>query len=224
VINARELGAVGERFLRRTLPGLEAQLANVADEIAYNNHDVDDGLRAGLISVEELAGVSLFEREHRAVIELYPTAPPRRQVHETIRRMINRIVSDVIRESAARIADAAPRSIDDVRAASTLLVGMSEPAHREHLQLKQFLRERVYRHYRVLRMTTKSARVLRELFEALMHDIALLPDEHREAARRAEAQGATAGRARVVADYVAGMTDRYAILEHRRLFNPDARS
>ncbi len=224
VSNARELGPIGERFLRRTMPGLEAQLANVADEIAYNNHDVDDGLRAGLITVEQLAGVSLFDREHRAVVQRYPAATPRRQIHETIRRMINRIVIDVISESAARIARAAPRSIDDVRAAPGVLIGMSEPVQQEHLQLKQFLREHVYRHYRVLRMTTKSARVLRELFEALMRDIALLPDEHREAARRAEAAGATAGRARVVADYVAGMTDRYAILEHRRLFNPDARS
>jgi dGTPase len=224
VNNARTLGAVGERFLNRTLPGLEAQLANVADEIAYNNHDVDDGLRAGLISVEQLAGVTLFERESLFVRERYPAATPRRQIHETIRRMINRIVIDVIQESAARIARAAPRSIDDVRAAAGLLIGMSEPVHQEHVQLKQFLRENVYRHYRVLRMTTKSARVLRELFEVLMHDVALLPDEHRDSALRAETHGGVPARARVVADYIAGMTDRYAVLEHRRLFNPDARS
>ncbi|MFO1427063.1 MAG: deoxyguanosinetriphosphate triphosphohydrolase [Steroidobacteraceae bacterium] len=222
--NARQLGSIGERFISRTMPGLEAQIANLADEMAYNNHDVDDGLRAGLISAEQVAGVTLFGREYREVTRRYPNVAPRRQVHETIRRMIDRIVQDVIQESAARIAAAAPGGIDDVRACTRTLIGMSEAVHQEHMELKQFLRDNVYRHYRVLRMTTKARRVLRELFEVFMNDIALLPNEHRESAQRAEAGAGAAGRARVVADYVAGMTDRYAILEHRRLFNPDARS
>ncbi|MCC6934898.1 MAG: deoxyguanosinetriphosphate triphosphohydrolase [Thermomicrobiales bacterium] len=222
--NARLLGDVGERFIRRERPGLEAQLANLADEIAYNNHDVDDGLRAGLVQIEELLQVTLFAREYEAVTTRYPQATPRRRIHETIRRMIDRIVQDVIRTTGAVLHAAAPGSIDDVRRHGSRLVLMSGEVRREHLELKQFLRERVYHHYRVLRMTTKARRVIHELFEVLMKDVALLPDEHRDAAWRAEARDGPLGRARVVADYVAGMTDRYALLEHRRLFYPEARS
>ncbi len=222
--NARLLGDVGERFINRQQPGLEAQLANLADEIAYNNHDVDDGLRAGLVQVEELSQVTLFAREYATVLARYPQATPRRKIHETIRRMIDRIVQDVIRTTAASIQQAAPRSIDDVRALPGRLVLMSDQVRMEHVELKQFLRDRVYRHYRVLRMTTKARRVLHELFEVLMTDTALLPPEHCDAATRSESRDGPVGRARVVADYVAGMTDRYAILEHRRLFYPEARS
>ena len=222
--HARTLGDVGERFLKREQPGLEAQLANLADEIAYNNHDVDDGLRAGLVQIEELSQLRLFAREYETVTGRYPDATPRRKIHETIRRMIDRIVQDVIRTTAGALQAAAPRSIDDVRRHGGRLVLMSDEVRAEHLELKQFLRERVYRHYRVLRMTTKAGRVLQELFDVLLKDVALLPDEHRDAAQRAEARDGMNGRARVVADYVAGMTDRYALLEHRRLFYPEARS
>ena len=222
--NARLLGDVGERFLKRQQPSLEAQLANLADEIAYNNHDLDDGLRAGLIQIEELAQVPLFAREHAAVSAEHPQASARRKINETIRRMINHVAKDVIQTTAASLQAAAPRDIDAVRAHPTRLVLMSDQVRKEHNELKQFLRERVYRHYRVLRMTTKARRTLHELFEVLMKDVALLPDEHRDAAIRAEARDGASGRARVVADYVAGMTDRYAILEHRRLFYPEARS
>jgi dGTPase len=145
-------------------------------------------------------------------------------VHETIRRMIGRVVGDVIAATRARIAAAAPASIDEVRVQPAPLVSMSEAVYTEHTELKRFLNANLYRHSRVLRMTEKSRRMLRELFEALLTDIDLLPAEHRRAAAEAEAAGGRAGRARVVADYVAGMTDRFAILEHRRLFDPDARS
>jgi len=222
--HARSLGDVGARFIQRQQPGLEAQLANLADEIAYNNHDVDDGLRAGLIQVEDLAQLTLFGREHATVVARYPQATPRRKIHETIRRMIDRVVQDVIHTTTASLAQAAPRTIDDVRALPGRLVLMSDQIRMEHVELKQFLREHVYRHYRVLRMTTKARRVLHELFEVLMKDVALLPSEHRDAAVRSETRDGPSGRARVVADYVAGMTDRYAILEHRRLFYPEARS
>ena len=222
--NARQLGELGERFIRREQPGLEAQLANIADAIAYNNHDVDDGLRAGLITLDEVAEVPLFAREYRRVCERYPGTPSRRLVHETIRRMIDLIVRDVIQTSSRRIAEASPSSIDDVRRQAAPLIQMSESIHRDHLELKQFLREKVYRHYRVLRMTTKARRTLRELFEVLLTDTDLLPNEHRAAATAAAQAGGPTAKARVVCDYVAGMTDRYAVLEHRRLFNPDARS
>lgn len=222
--NARTLGELGLRFIERRQPGLEAQLANLADAIAYNNHDVDDGLRAGLLDIDALREVSLFGREYAAVVSRYPSLTGRRLVHETIRRMIDRVVRDVVSASSARIADAAPQSIDTVRAETAPLIVMSDAVREEHLELKRFLNAQLYRHYRVLRMTNKARKVLRELFEVFMQDIDLLPDEHRLAAAGAERQQGKSGRARVVADYVAGMTDRYAIVEHRRLFSPGERS
>ncbi|MBU6211447.1 MAG: deoxyguanosinetriphosphate triphosphohydrolase [Gammaproteobacteria bacterium] len=222
--NARNLGELGLRFIERRQPGLEAQLANLADAIAYNNHDVDDGLRAGLLDIDALREVSLFGREYADVVARYPSLTGRRLVHETIRRMIDRVVRDVVAASAARLADAGPPSIEAVRAETAPLIVMSDAVREEHLELKRFLNTHLYRHYRVLRMTNKARKVLRELFEVFMQDIDLLPDEHREAAANAERQHEKSGRARVVADYVAGMTDRYAIVEHRRLFSPGERS
>jgi dGTPase len=221
---ARELGEVGERFLKRTQPGLEAQIANLADEIAYNNHDVDDGIRAQLVSLEELRATRLFRRQLEAVTATYPSLGERRLIHEVIRRMINYIVVDLIRTSQARLEAARPDSIDEVRGQPKPLIALSDEAREEHAELMQFLRERLYRHYKVLRMTSKARRVLKELFEAFLADVHLMPPEHREAAARAEAAHGTAGRARAVADYIAGMTDRYAILEHRRIFDPAERT
>ena len=215
--HARELGDLGERFLQRTQPGLEAQLANLADAIAYNNHDVDDGLRAGLIDIEALREVDLFGREHAAVVARYPQLAGRRVIHETIRRMVNRVVLDVIETSRSRILEAAVGSIEDVRRQRFPLVVMSETVHAEHVALKRFLNAKLYRHPRVLAMTDRARVVLRELFAILLSDIELLPREHRDAAATALRNDGPAGRARVVADYVAGMTDRFAIGEHRRL-------
>jgi dGTPase len=222
--NARLLGDIGLRFINREQPGLEAQLANLADEIAYNNHDVDDGLRAGLIDLQELREVAIFARQLQVVEQLYPGLAGRRLVNEVVRRMINGIVVDVIESSAARIAAAAPADIDAVRAQGAALVEMSEAVHAEHLELKRFLRDKLYRHYRVQRMTRKARTVVRDLFAAFMDDLLLLPDEHREVARRFEADQGMSGRARAVSDYVAGMTDRYAISEHDRIFVPAHRS
>ena len=224
VANAATLGDVGERFLKRTQPGLEAQLANLADEIAYNNHDVDDGIRAGLITLDQLREVQLVRRHVEAVDAQYPGLAPRRRVHETVRRMINEVVTDVIGASGERLRAAAPADIDAVRSQGGPLIGLSEAMRTDHLELKGFLREYVYRHHRVLRMTAKARRVISSLFEAFTEDVRLLPPEHREAAVQGELRDGVAGRARVVADYIAGMTDRYAILEHRRLFDPAERT
>jgi dGTPase len=224
VPKARELGDVGRRFIERTRPGLEAQLANLADEIAYNNHDVDDGLRAGLITLEELREVRLVRRHFDVVQAAHPQLAQRRAIHEIIRRMINEVVVSVIRTSGELLRAAAPADIDAVRAHKSALIAMSEDIGAQHLELKQFLRERVYRHHRVLRMTSKARRVLENLFEAFMGDARLMPEEYWLAASRAEAATGPSGRARIVADYVAGMTDRYAILEERRLFDPAART
>ena len=222
--NARELGELGERFIKRRQPGLEAQIANLADEIAYNNHDVDDGIRAQLLDLAALREVRLFRRQYDAVAAQYPDLGERRVIHETIRRMINYIVLDFIHSTQAQLDAARPRTIEDVRANPKTLATLSDGCREEHLELKAFLREHVYRHYKVLRMTTKARRVLQELFEAFFKDLSLMPPEHRAQSVEAEAAHGTAGRARGVADYIAGMTDRYAILEHRRLFEPGERT
>ena len=222
--NARKLGDVGLRFIQRQQPGLEAQLANLADEIAYNNHDVDDGLRAGLIELQDIREVTLFGRQMTEVERLHPGIAGRKQVNEIVRRMINGIVVDVVESSAARIAAAAPESIDAVREHDSTLVDMSEQVRKEHLELKQFLREKLYRHYRVQRMTRKARTVVSGLFAAFMDEPLLLPDEHRDTVRRNESELGLAGRARAVSDYVAGMTDRYAISEYDRIFVPANRS
>jgi len=207
--NARTLGEVGERFVRKQRPSLEAQTANLADEIAYNNHDVDDGVRSGLLDMEQLAGVKIFARHMRAVLRLYPRLPPRRLRHETVRRMIDTLVTDLIRTSAENLRRHAPGSIEEVRLAQPL-IAFSPRIREESQELKSFLRENLYRHYRVVRMSTKARRIVTELFAALLSDTRLLPPEFQEQAGR--------GAPRAIADYIAGMTDRYAILEHRRLF------
>jgi len=224
VRHARELGELGERFLKRQQPGLEAQIANLADEIAYNNHDVDDGLRAQLLSVEALRAARMFRRQHDAVVARYPELSERRLVHEVIRRMINHIVLDLIHTTQSQLKKAKPASIEEVRAHSKPLVGLSHECREEHLELKELLREQVYRHYKVLRMTAKARRVVHELFDAFFEDVTLMPSEYRDQALKSEETNSHTGRARTVADYIAGMTDRYAILEHQRLFDPAERT
>ena len=221
--NAIQLGELGERFINRQQPGLEAQLANFADEIAYNTHDVDDGIRAGLISVEQLLEVPLFRDYHAAVLAKYPALAGRRLVYEILRRMINHLVTDLIDSSAARLAASGVRSIADVRSYSGALIGFSETTGARNYELKTFLRERVYKHYKVRRMTAKARRVVRDLFDAFFNDPALMPDSPHARASLDLGRG-PAGRARAVADYIAGMTDRYAILEYSRLFDPSERT
>jgi dGTPase len=224
VRNARELGELGERFIHRRQPGLEAQIANLADEIAYNNHDIDDGLRAQLVDLHAVRDLRLFRRQYDVVLAQYPNLGERRLVHEVIRRMINYIVVDLIRTTQARLDEAHPLSIDDVRALSKPLVGLSDAAREEHVELMEFLRQHVYKHYKVLRMTSKARRVLTALFGAFFEDVSLMPPEYRDLALQSETTQGPTGRARAVADYVAGMTDRYAILEHRRLFDAAERT
>jgi dGTPase len=210
--NAEQLGPIGERFLRGEQPSLEAQLANVADELAYNNHDVDDGLRSGLITLEQLEQVGIFARHVAEVRARHPGLAGRRLIHETVRRMINTLVIDLTTESRRLIARHAPASIDAVRTLPPM-IGFSTAIAAEQAELKQFLRHALYRHYRVVRMSAKSQRILSELFSAFMRDRRLLPPQ--DQAR------AAADAPRAIADYIAGMTDRYAIREHRRLFSVD---
>lgn len=207
--NAQLLGDVGERFLQGRQPSLEAQLANLADEIAYNNHDVDDGLRSGLITLEQLQDVPVFARQRRVVEAAYPGIAGRKLIHETVRRMINLMAVDLIEQTRGNIAAHGVTTLDDVHRAPKL-VAYSEAMLPELRTLKVFLRENLYHHYQVLRMTDKARRIIQDLFGAFMNDPRLLPPQYQVMAR--------ADTPRAIADYIAGMTDRYAMREHRRLF------
>ncbi len=212
VRHARLLGDVGRRFIDRSQPSLEAQIANLADEIAYNNHDVDDGLRSGLITVDQLLQVEIFASHHRRVMQAYPGLAGRRAVYETIRAMINTLVVDLTETTLANIAEHQPASADDVRAVPPL-AAFSTDMRAQADGLKGFLLKNLYRHSRVIRMTTKARAIVRELFTAYLNEPRLLDDEHR--------RDDEAAQARAIADYIAGMTDRYAIREHRELFRMD---
>ncbi len=211
--NAKLLGDVGERFINKQQPSLEAQLTNLADEIAYNNHDVDDGLRSGLITLEQLEQVTLFADNLNKVRTQYPSLTGRRLIHETVRRMINALVVDLCEQSNINVAKAAPKKIDDVRA-NAMLISFSHAMREQQTELKRFLRTNLYQHYRVNRMTSKAQRIVRELFQIFMQDVKLMPDEFQQRAKL----DSPADQARAVADYIAGMTDRYAIREYQRLF------
>ena len=208
--NAAKLGEIGKRFIEKKQPSLEAQLANLADEIAYNNHDIDDGLRSGLISTAQLDEVDFYAHHRSEVEAAYPGITGRRAIHETIRRMINALIVDLINTSESRIRDAQVKSIDDVHNAGPL-IAFSDEMRNEAVVLKRFLRENLYHHYQVNRMTSKARRIIKDLFDAFMQEPRLLPPDYQVATDIQK-------QARKVADYIAGMTDRYAMREHRRLF------
>jgi dGTPase len=212
--NAKKLGDIGQRFIDKKQPTLEAQVANLADEIAYNNHDIDDGLRSGLLTQAQLDEIDFYARHYREVGVAYPGISGRRAIHETIRRMINALIVDLIQASQQRIQQAELKTVDDVRNAPALIT-FSEPMQAEAASLKRFLRDNLYQHYQVNRMTSKARRIIGELFNAFMGEPKLLPPDYQVAAAEVAQQ------ARKVADYVAGMTDRYAMREHRRLFVVD---
>ena len=212
--NARQLGELGQRFIDKTQPSLEAQLTNLADEIAYNNHDIDDGLRSGLLTMAQMEEVELFARLRHQVEAQYPGLPGRRALYETIRLMITAMTADLVETSAERLREAAPQSIDDVRQGPPL-IRFSDKMRAETTALKRFLYANLYRHFQVNRMRVKASRIVRELFDAFMTDPVLLPPDYQAA------DGDTMKQARKIADYIAGMTDRYAIREHRRIFSLD---
>ncbi|AIY39611.1 Deoxyguanosinetriphosphate triphosphohydrolase [Collimonas arenae] len=214
--NAKKLGDIGQRFIQRKQPTLEAQVANLADEIAYNNHDIDDGLRSGLLTMEQMNQIDFYAEHSRQVEQLFPGLSGRRAINETIRRMINALITDLIQTSQQRIRDAGLQTVDDVRNAPPL-IAFSDSMAQQAALLKRFLRENLYRHYLVNRMTAKARRIVAELYACFSAEPSLLPPAYQLAQRAAEPQQ----QAREIADYIAGMTDRYAIREHRRLFLVD---
>ena len=210
-----EVAAVQDLELH-TWPGPEAQVASLADDIAYNAHDLDDGLRAGLFAAADVADVPLAGPAIQEVDAAYPELEPSRLAHETVRRMIDAMIADVLAESRLRLGDAKPGSARDIRMLSHPVIAFSAPMERDNRDLKRFLFERMYRHFRVNRMTSKARRVVEDLFTLLLAEPECLPTEWRS---RVEAATPGTQRARLVCDYVAGMTDRYALHEHRRLFD-----
>ena len=210
--NAKELGPVAQRFIDRTQPTLEAQLTNLADEIAYNSHDIDDGLRSGLITIAQLEEVDFFARRWREVQTAFPGLSGRRAIYETLRRLITVLADDLITTSGELLADAAPADVEAVRA-SAPLIRFSDPMRKDATELKRFLRANLYRHYQVNRMRVKASRIVRELFDAFITEPVLLPPDYQQQEADPTRQ------ARKIADYIAGMTDRFAIREHRRIFS-----
>ncbi len=209
--NAEKLGDVANRFLSNRRPVLEAQVTNLADEIAYNNHDIDDGLRSGLITLDQAVEVPLFKMHLDRVLGRHPQLDGRRLIHETVRGIINALVQDLLSESERRIQAAQPQSVSEVQQAEKLIGFSSEMAELNHA-LKVFLRKALYQHYQVLRATLKAKRVVQDLFQIFMNDPRLLPPQFFQRAQQDVA--------RAIADYIAGMTDRYAVKEHQRLTVP----
>lgn len=217
--NARKLGELGQRFLHKTQPSLEAQLTNLADEIAYNNHDIDDGIRSGLITIEQLRDVTLFSDAYDEVMVTYPKLSGRRVIHEVIRRIIGILVVDLIETSQQAIDDSGVDTIEDVRNCSTPLMQFSQSTREKNLQLKQFLRKNLYFHSKVYGMTRKARMIIKALYEVFYEDEQLLPASYLTLiGGYAEEEGEHA-KARAIVDYIAGMTDRFAIKEHQRLFD-----
>ena len=215
LLQAREPGGVGQRFLLGQRPSLEAQLCNLADEIAYNAHDIDDGVRSGLLTLEQLQEVPLFERYRAQALVDHPAlaGAPRRLLYEAIRRMLSDQVYDVIDATRQALAQANPQQVDDVRAAPALVCFSA--AMREQSQgLKRFLFRNLYRHPQVMATTARAQQVVRELFAAYLAQPAQMKPAF---AARAQASDGDSARARVVADFIAGMTDRYAASEHARI-------
>lgn len=200
-----------------TYASLEAQVAALSDDIAYNNHDIDDGLRAGLFTADDLMSLPLVGDMFREVRDAYPNLAPRRLRHEAIRRLISHMVEDVISETTRRLTELAPSSSDDIRTAGRQLASFSEEMQAYDRALKSFLLERMYHHFQVNRMMSKAKRVMRDVFELLVNEPDLLPNEWQEQTDGPRTQNT----AETVCDFVAGMTDRFAIEEHRRLFQPD---
>ena len=197
-----------------TFAGPEAQVAALADDIAYNNHDIDDGLRAGLFSVEEVAQVPVVGETFANVRRRYPNISENRLIHEAVRDLIGYMVADVLTETRQRLAEHNPQSAQDIRNYDRPMIAFSEGFREKEIPLRKFLFENMYRHYKVNRMMGQANRVISELFDLFINDPDILPTELRRQCNGAH----TPQTARVICDHIAAMTDSFAIAEHRKLF------
>jgi len=202
-----------------THASVEAQVAALSDDIAYNNHDVEDGLRAGMFTLEDLQKLSLMGPIIAETRKRYPDISNKVLIYEVIREMIGAMVDDAIHETRKRIEEIAPQNADDIRNAGQQVVAFSPEMHEKVEELRDFLHSRMYRHYTVNRMRLKVERIVDDLFKAYMKRINVLPENWQEKVAKAGGLLNETVQARVVCDYIAGMTDRYAIREHERLFD-----
>jgi dGTPase len=215
--SALELGELGKRFIKNNKPSLEAQIANIADEIAYNNHDIDDGLRANLLNINLLSKSVLFEDNLKEVVKKWKTLNERQIRHEVVRRMINYIVSDLIENSRRLIQSYQPGNVDAVRESRQSLIKMGEFIEKKHNDLKRILRKELYEHEQVQLMTEQAKKTIQHLFDAYMKNPILLTDELQERIKENMKSKNERKKARMIADYIAGMTDRFALSEYKRI-------
>lgn len=212
--NAHNLGELGERFINDKRPSLEAQLANIADELAYNYHDIDDGLRANLLTLEELQEVGIIKQQLNLVLSNYPDLKGRRLHKELVRSLINVTIYDLIETTLENIKQHGIKTLEDVKNAPTL-VSYSEEMYNSQRELKKFLHKNLYKHSSVMQLRFKAANIIRALFNAFMSEELLLPNQFR-------VRVPDDGLHRVVADYISGMTDRYAFRQYNKLFTVES--
>ena len=205
--------AVMADFLPGTVPSIEAQIINYADEIAYNNHDIDDGLKSGYITLEMLERVELWRQVSAGVRQKYPTIDDRRLVFQTISALIGLLIADICATIAANLESFGIADLDDLRRVNRPVAHFSEPVTHQNMELKRFLFDNLYRHHRVDKMRVKAEIFITRLFETYLRYPNLLPPKYRARVERL-------GLERVVCDYIAGMTDRFALDEYKRLFEP----
>ena len=211
--NARNLGLIGERFLNRTQPSLEAQLVNIADAIAYNHHDIDDGVRAGLLCFEQLNEISLFRKSFDSIKIKFPHSDEKRLLHESLRHMINAVINDLIINTKLMLNDLNPKSIRDIRKSNLVTAKFSDGLEIEHIKMKQFLNSNLYKHAKVTEMTERAETMIIKIFESYASNEKSLPESFNRIYRDTK----KANKLRAICDYIAGMTDRFAIAEYERL-------
>jgi dGTPase len=212
----RHAGGIPDLFDPQHAPTLEAQIIELADEIAYNNHDIDDGLESGYIQAEDLLGVDIWREVNERVRCKYPGIGGKREHYQTISHLIGFLIEDLVRHSKSRLEQRRVRDLEDVRLAGEILVGFSPETNQKNRELKAFLHRRLYRHFKMERMRLKARRTITRLFETYLENPTLLPFKHQNRAQEEPAE-------RVICDYIAGMTDRYALEEYKRLFDPEER-
>ena len=215
--NALGLGELGQRFIKKNKPSLEAQIANIADEIAYNNHDIDDGLRANLLNIDSLRESKFVESNYREVVKKWKDLNERQIRHEIVRRMIDYIVSDLIETSKDLIGKYKPASVDCIRECGKSLIKMSQTTEKEHNNLKKILRKNLYQHEQVNLMSQRATETVRYLFNIYMEQPIFLTDELHMKITKGSRIKDEQRKARIIADYIAGMTDRFALSEYKRI-------
>ena len=215
--NALGLGELGQRFIKKNKPSLEAQIANIADEIAYNNHDIDDGLRANLLNIDSLRESKFVESNYREVVKKWKDLNERQIRHEIVRRMIDYIVSDLSETSKDLIGKYKPASVDSIRGCGKSLIKMSQTTEKEHNNLKKILRKNLYQHEQVNLMSQRATETVKYLFNIYMEQPIFLTDElHMKITKDSRIKDEQR-KARIIADYIAGMTDRFALSEYKRI-------